>query len=134
MSASAKPKAFPRPLLWVWLVALLATPLILWALPADHFDEGESMCPSVLLFDTECPGCGSTRAVQHLHHADLDMALYFHSAAPFIYLFLVGLWGFWTYRTATRLGLFGQARAELLETQLRTEAEARIARRQARQV
>ena len=134
MSASAKPKALPRPILWLWLVALLATPLILWALPADYFDEGESMCPSVLLFDTECPGCGSTRAVQHLHHADLDMALYFHSAAPFIYLFLVGLWGLWTYRTATRLGLLGRARAELLETQLRTEAEERIARRQARGV
>ena len=122
----------PRWISKIWLVALLAFPIVLWILPADHFDEGQSMCPSVLLFNTECPGCGSTRAVQHLHHADLAEALYFHSAAPLIYLFLIGLWSLWTYRTATRLGIFGNARAAAMETKLREQAQARIDRRLAR--
>lgn len=128
--APASAKAFPRWLLWAWLALLVAAPLVLWALPADYFDEGESMCPSVQLFDTECPGCGSTRAVQHLHHAELGDALYFHSLAPLIYGVLVVLWALWTYRTAARLGLLGARRAEAVEAKLRAEAERRIARRE----
>ena len=125
----AAPRAFPRWLQWVWLVALVAFPFVLWALPSDAFDEGESMCPSVWLFDVECWGCGSTRAVQHLHHAELGDALYFHAMAPGIYLFLVALWGVWTYRTAARLGLLGAARAERVESELRASAERRARRR-----
>ena len=127
--ARAPAKAFPRWLLWTWLALLVAAPLVLWTLPADYFDEGESMCPSVRLFDTECPGCGSTRAVQHLHHAELGDALYFHSLAPLIYGVLVVLWGVWTYRAAARLGLLGARRAAATEAKLRAEAERRIARR-----
>lgn len=129
-AAAAKP--FPRWLLWLWLAALVAAPVALWALPADYFDEGESMCPSVQLFDTECWGCGSTRAVQHLHHAQLGDALYFHSLAPLIYLVLAGLWALWTYNTAARLGLFGAQRAAAVEGKLRAQAERRVARRRSR--
>ena len=124
-------KSFPRWVLWAWAVALLAFPVVLWLLPADHFDEGESMCPSVALFDTECPGCGSTRAVQHLHHGELAEALYFHQLSPLIYLFLVGLWGYWLYNTGGRLGWFGRARAERIEERLRAEHQARLDRRHA---
>jgi len=116
---SLEPKAFPKWLLILWLVALLSVPLILWSLPADHFDEGQSMCPSVLLFDTECPGCGSTRAIQHLHHGELSDALYFHRLSPIIYIVLVGFWLLWTYQTTARLGLFGAARKEKVTTQLK---------------
>ena len=122
----------PRAISWAWLAALVAFPIILWILPADHFDEGQSMCPSVLLFDTECPGCGSTRAVQHFHHLDLAGSMYFHSAGPLIYVALAGLWCLWTYRTASRLGLFGSARAVAMETRLRRRAEATAARRAAK--
>ena len=131
-AADRSPRPMPRAVSWAWLLALLAFPVVLWLLPADHFDEGQSMCPSVLLFDTECPGCGSTRAIQHLHHFDLAESLYFHSASPLIYAVLVGLWCLWTYRTAARLGLFGRERAVAMETQLRSSAEARAARRAAK--
>lgn len=47
-------------------------------LPADHFDEGESKCLSVMLLDKECYGCGMTRGVQHLLHADFDGAWHFN--------------------------------------------------------
>ncbi|HBF20674.1 MAG TPA: hypothetical protein DDW81_11285 [Cryomorphaceae bacterium] len=43
-------------------------------LPADHFDHGEPVCVSTVLFDTECYGCGMTRAIQHLLHADFTEA------------------------------------------------------------
>ncbi len=130
---SPKPaRAYPRWLIGAWLAALLAVPFILWWLPADHFDEGESMCPSVLLFDVECHGCGSTRAVQHMHHFEWEEALYFHSLAPVIYVGLIALWTWWTYHAATRMGLFGQARAEAMEAQLKGEVEARIARKAAK--
>ena len=131
-STPSTPKPFPRWLQWAWLVALVAVPIVLWLLPADHFDEGESMCPSVQLFDTECPGCGSTRGVQHMHHAELGEALYYHQLAPLIYLFLVGLWLSWTYHTAARLGLLGAGRQASVEAKLRGEAERRAARKAAR--
>lgn len=43
-------------------------------LPADHFDEGESICVSVVLFDKECYACGMTRGIQHLLHLDFEKA------------------------------------------------------------
>lgn len=124
-----KPRPFPRWLQWSWLIALLAFPLILWILPADHFDEGQSLCPSMLLFNTECPGCGSTRAIQHLHHLEWEEALYYHSAAPFIYLFLGALWTYYVYTTTKRLGLLGRQRAMAYEQELREEAERRSERK-----
>ena len=118
----------PAAILWAWLGLLLAAPIVLWILPADYFDAGRSLCPSVLLFDLECFGCGSTRAVQHLHHGEFADALYFHRLAPLIYALLVVLWSLWTYRTATRLGLFGRARAERMEAKLRANHERRHAK------
>lgn len=122
-------RAYPRWLQWAWLALLAAAPVVLWILPADHFDEGPSLCPSVWLFGAECWGCGSTRAVQHLHHAQLGDALYFHTLAPVIYLGLVLLWATWAYRTAGRLGLFGSARAAAVEDQLASRAQRRARRR-----
>ena len=114
-----QPKAFPNWILVVWLLALLAVPIVLWTLPADQFDEGESLCPSVQLFNTECPGCGSTRAIQHLHHAEISDALYFHKLSPLIYLALVYFWLRWTYQTAARLGILGEKLKEKVTSQLR---------------
>ena len=122
-------RPFPRPLLVLWALALLVFPFALWLLPADHFDEGESICPSVLLFDTECPGCGSTRAIQHLHHAEFDEALYYHAASPLLYVFLIGLWAYWLYLAAARLGWLGEKRALQVDAQLRGRHQRRLERR-----
>jgi len=126
MSIKKVKKPFPKWLQKAWLAALLATPVVLWILPADQFDEGRSMCPSVLLFDLECYGCGTTRAIQHFHHFEFGDAMYFHSLSPLIYAFLVFLWGTWTYHTAARLGVFGQARAQQVEAKLENEANRKI--------
>ena len=50
------------------LVFLLIVPLVLLILPADFFDNGQSLCLSQLLLEKECPGCGLTRGLQHLGH------------------------------------------------------------------
>ncbi len=133
-TSSVEPTLKRRPnwVHWLWLLALLAVPVVLWVLPADHFDEGQSMCPSVVLFDTECFGCGSTRAVQHLHHAELADALYFHQAAPLIYAGLVLLWFVWTYRTSARLGIWGETTRARVEGKLRAAAARKAAKRQDR--
>lgn len=47
-------------------------------LPADHFDEGESICLSVVIFDRECYACGMTRGVQHLLHLEFAEAADFN--------------------------------------------------------
>ena len=91
---------------WVWLVALLLTPFVLWLLPADFFDHGEVvMCPSRLFFSFECLGCGMTRAIMHLHHFELTDAIYYNQGSVLIYPFLVFLWLMWSLRTADRLAL-----------------------------
>ncbi|MCC5920734.1 MAG: DUF2752 domain-containing protein [Cyclobacteriaceae bacterium] len=58
----------------VKLGVMLLLPSILLLLPADFFDEGESVCVSVLVFDLECYACGMTRAVMHLIHFNFSKA------------------------------------------------------------
>lgn len=54
-------------------LCLLALGFLLY-LPADHFDVGQSVCLSVVLFDMECYACGMTRGIQHLLHFDFSEA------------------------------------------------------------
>lgn len=61
-----------------WFLILVIIPIILLFLPADYFDEGQSICLSVLLANTECFGCGMTRAIMHLIHFEFDSAWSFN--------------------------------------------------------
>ncbi len=91
---------------WTWLVLLLLTPIVLWILPADFFDNGEIiMCPSRAFFDIECFGCGMTRAVMHLHHWELPDAMYFNRGSALVYPGLIITWGIWTFKAAQSLNL-----------------------------
>ncbi len=72
---------------------LLVIPLILVLLPAGFFDEGQSVCLSVLLLDMECYGCGMTRAVMHLLHFDFQAAWSFNKLSFIVFPLLVFLWG-----------------------------------------
>lgn len=62
----------------VYLILLLLIPIVLIILPANYFDQGQSICVSVLLFDKNCYACGMTRAVQHLIHFDFQQAYTFN--------------------------------------------------------
>ncbi|MDP5168664.1 MAG: DUF2752 domain-containing protein [Bacteroidia bacterium] len=88
----------------LWMIALLIFPFVLWVLPSTFFDESEViMCPSRLFFGVECFGCGITRGVMHMHHAEVADALYFNFGSPFVYPALIALWAFWVYRGGQRL-------------------------------
>ena len=53
-------------------------PIFLLVLPADFFDKGQSVCLSVVLANTNCYGCGMTRAVMHLIHFEFEAAWSFN--------------------------------------------------------
>jgi hypothetical protein len=61
-------------ILLVKMIGMFFIPIILILLPSDFFDEGESVCLSVLLAGIECYACGMTRAVMHLIHFDFISA------------------------------------------------------------
>jgi hypothetical protein len=92
---------------WAWLVALLIFPIALWILPADFFDGegGVVVCPSRLFFDFECYGCGMTRAITHLHHGQLEDAVYYNLLSPIVYIALVVMWFIWVRSSMKTLGI-----------------------------
>jgi hypothetical protein len=68
-------------------------PIVLIALPKDFFDQGQSICLSMLLLDTTCYGCGMTRAIQHLIHLDFEAAYDFNKLSFIVLPLLIGVWG-----------------------------------------
>ncbi len=77
---------------YAYLVGLILVPVVLLILPADFFDEGQSLCMSMLLFDQRCPGCGMTRAIQHLLHGELSVAASFNKMAFVVLPVLLWVW------------------------------------------
>ncbi len=97
---------------WIWLAALLLTPIVLWILPAAFFDDGSVIvCPSRAFFDVECFGCGMTRAIMHIHHWDFDEALFYNYGSPVVYLGLIYIWFLWTFKAIKGLGLWPGSKA-----------------------
>lgn len=83
------------------LAVIIFTPIVLLILPANFFDDGESVCLSQVFFKMECYACGLTRACMHLIHFEFEEAYAYHMLS-FIILPLVGLiwikWGIKEYR------------------------------------
>jgi len=76
----------------IWLAILGVIPIVLLLLPANFFDKGQSICISVLLLHRTCPGCGMTRAVQHLIHLDIDTALMYNKAVVIVFPIMLYLY------------------------------------------
>jgi len=72
-----------------YLIILLIIPIILLILPADFFDQGQSICISVLVFKKECYACGMTRAIQHLIHFDFALAYQFNKLSIIVLPLLI---------------------------------------------
>ena len=51
-----------------------------------HQRLGMPPCPSVVLFDRPCPGCGLTTSWTALLHGDLALSFHAHALGPFLYL------------------------------------------------
>jgi hypothetical protein len=61
------------------LLSIIGLTLII--LPANYFDEGQSLCLSVILLNKQCYACGMTRAVQHIIHFDFATAASYNKLA-----------------------------------------------------
>lgn len=126
---STSPKKIPTYIFGIWFTLLLVAPILLWILPADYFDSGQSLCPSQMIFSIECFGCGITRAIQHLHHFEVEEALFYHTLSPLIYLFLAYLWFKWIAQAASRLGFLGEERRLASEEKSRKLLQKRLERK-----
>ena len=73
-------------------ITLLLIPIILFILPYNYFDHGESVCISLMLFDVECYGCGMTRAVMHLIHFDFNEAIAYNKLVILVFPLLILWW------------------------------------------
>ncbi len=71
---------------------LFLIPVLLFILPVDYFDSGQSVCLSVLFFDLECYGCGMTRAVMHFIHFDFKEAIEYNELVLAVLPLLFLLW------------------------------------------
>jgi len=76
----------------LYFVGLILIPIVLLILPSNFFDNGQTICLSVLLFDQECPGCGMTRGIQHLLHLDFLKASEFNKISFIVLPLLIYLW------------------------------------------
>lgn len=111
MTQRSKQKLFAK----ARLAFLLALPIALWLLPANFFDDGQSVCVSRLLFDVECYACGLTRAVMHLMHFDFAEAFYYNSLVVVVLPLLILLWGIWVRQDLRTLGVFPKTKPAQVE-------------------
>jgi hypothetical protein len=73
-------------------ITLLLIPVILFILPSNFFDHGESVCISMMLFDVKCYGCGMTRAVMHFIHFDFNEAIAYNKLVILVLPLLILWW------------------------------------------
>ena len=88
---------------YIKLLVLIAIPIVLLILPADFFDNGQSICLSKVIFNQTCPGCGTTRAIQHLIHLDFKQAWEFNKLSFIILIVCAFIWVNWVRVTLKKL-------------------------------
>lgn len=79
----------------VKLAVITITPIVLLILPANFFDDGESICLSQVLFKIECYACGLTRACMHLIHFEFEEAYAYHMLSFIIFPLVALVWLKW---------------------------------------
>lgn len=70
-------------------ITLFIIPVFLIILPIDFFDNGNSICLSILFFDQSCVGCGMTRAIMHLIHLDFAGAAEYNKISFIVFPLLL---------------------------------------------
>lgn len=73
-------------------VTTIITPFVLWLLPTDYFDNGESLCLSKILAGVECYACGLTKATMHFVHFEFEDAWNFNKLSFIVVPMLFPLW------------------------------------------
>jgi hypothetical protein len=95
--------AFKKNILRAKIAVYLLVPAILLLLPADFFDEGQSVCVSKVLLDIECYGCGITRAIMHLIHFDFQEAYSYNKLSLIVFPLLAYIWASSFYQDLRKL-------------------------------
>ena len=96
-------KVVTSQLLWFFLWAVVTAFGIYLSPSAEghgtHQQLGLPPCPSVLLFDRPCPGCGLTTSWTAFLHGNFRLAFHAHPLGPLLYLGFtaVGWSGFWAW-------------------------------------
>jgi hypothetical protein len=93
-------------ILYIQLAIVIIVPIVLFLLPANFFDKGESVCLSKTIFNLECYACGLTRACMHLIHFDFEGA-FVYNLLSFVVMPLLGfIWIKWFLNLKTQIRLF----------------------------
>jgi hypothetical protein len=94
MENTKKHSDFPirKVLITIFIVILAAIPVVFLILPANYFDGKESICLSQVIFETECYGCGMTKAIQHLIHFYVSNALKYNYLSIIVLPLIAYLW------------------------------------------
>ncbi|WP_035756911.1 DUF2752 domain-containing protein [Hugenholtzia roseola] len=66
--------------------------IVLLLLPIDFFDTGDSICLSVVFFDTECYACGMTSAFMHFLNGDFESAFAYNMLIFIVFPLIAMLW------------------------------------------
>jgi hypothetical protein len=82
------------------LVAYITLPIIVYMLPIDYFDKGETVCLSMRLANIECYACGMTSAVKHLLHFDFETAYAYNMLSFVVTPLLSIMWVGWFWKDA----------------------------------
>ena len=80
------------------LALIVLTPVVLLILPGDFFDNGESICLSKVLFNTECFACGMTRACMHLIHFEFRQASSYNMLCFIVFPLVALIWAQWFFK------------------------------------
>jgi hypothetical protein len=66
------------------LLFIILVPVVFVLVPTSYFLHGPTLCLVKNLFGIECPGCGMTRALSALVHADFITAVKFNRAVVIV--------------------------------------------------
>lgn len=78
---------------YIKIISLVSIPIILWILPSDFFDKGQSIGIFALLgLEDYVYSTGMTRAIMHLMHFDFKGALEYNVLSFFVLPLLFMLW------------------------------------------
>ncbi len=88
----------------------MIAPFILFLMPSNYFDKGESVCLFKTLANIDCYGCGMTKATMHFLHFEFQEAWGFNKLSFIVVPLLFPLWlkSFYEVRGKSLPGILGK--------------------------
>lgn len=67
---------------YILVIIYILIPIVIFIIPVDVIENGESVCIYKRLLHKECWGCGTTRAFFNIIHFNLKKAYEFNKLSP----------------------------------------------------